>query len=137
MNYYDNDIPVIEQVMETALKVLAVILPILIATFLSGCGKTYELDKIDKALLVTTALATTADAITTRRMLDRGAVELNPIMGEHPSDGKIIAVKAIDYALIYVVAKHLPSKWRKALLGGETAWYTGLAIHNEHEINEN
>jgi len=34
VNYYDNDIPVIEQVMETALKVLAVILPVLITTFI-------------------------------------------------------------------------------------------------------
>jgi hypothetical protein len=44
------------------------------------------------------AAAKTADAITTRQLLDRGGQELNPIFGKHPSPAKQAGINAGIFA---------------------------------------
>lgn len=52
-----------------------------------------------------------ADAVETCHIVGSGrGVELNPLLGKHPSCGKIVAFKAASGALHYLIAKALPER---------------------------
>lgn len=69
--------------------------------------------------LVLLVLAALADTWTTRVGLALGAVELNPVLGKHPSTWRILAVKAV-----VVVQAYLAMRWN-----AHTVWAVfGVAI---------
>ena len=69
------------------------------------------------------AASKTADAITTRQLLDRGRVELNPVFGRRPSPGTRAAVYAVFFAG-QVIAFHFAEKSRKPWIG----WVGGVGL---------
>jgi hypothetical protein len=104
---------------------------LILVVYLSGCATNPKpWTNTEKALAVASILATGADAYTTTRMLDNpNNWEVNPIMGKHPSDGRVIATMAATQALFLVVC-HYWEDARPWLLGAKTIFNTGLAIHN-------
>lgn len=56
--------------------------------------------------------------------------ERNPLLGKHPSEGKVYGYMAASYAAELLVAHYLASKYRTWFLGGATAFKAGLVIHN-------
>jgi len=83
------------------------------------------------------AAAKTADALTTRHVLDLGGSENDPIFGRHPSVGRQIgtnaAVFAAQYALFYLTERnrHAWVRWTGRLwLGATITAHTRLAICN-------
>ena len=76
-----------------------------------------------------------ADTISTADALDRGCVESNPILGDDPSTGMVVAVKVVSGVVIYyLVEKVLVPKWgtnsRNWAYGLGTILYSGIAVHN-------
>lgn len=106
---------------------------ILIVLMLIGCAH-YQRDpwtKEDTALALAGIVAVSADAYTTTRFLDHDMNrELNPILGERPTDTEVVAVLAVGQAITIGVAYFLPKEYRRALLGGKAIANTGCAIHN-------
>ena len=76
------------------------------------------------------------DMVSTEEMLDRGHRELNPILGEHPSDTEVAVYGVATTLLVLVIADQAGKiekggKWlRKAILliGGSLGIYFG--VHN-------
>ena len=105
----------------------------LILAVLSGCSvkPKYSLDQLDKALLTTAVVAQIADGYTTMRALDNpDNYETNPLYGEHPSDGKIIAIKVVGIGATFWLAKDLPPTPRKWVLGFLSLLYGGVSFSN-------
>lgn len=99
----------------------------IILTLLSGCA---TWNKTDRALLITSWMATGADIYYTERALDEsGNHECNPFLGKHPSDTKLITFALTSQVAITVLA-HIMPEWRTWLLGGKTVLNTGCAINN-------
>ena len=80
------------------------------------------------------AASNTADAITTRKVLDRGGWENNPVFGRHPSPGKQAGINlgifAAQSAGFYLTerSKHAWVRWTgRALLGLATEEHARLA----------
>lgn len=88
--------------------------------------------KTDKALLTASWLASGADYYTTTKILDNGGYEMNPLIGEHPSNEKLMMYMISSQVIVTLVAHFFP-KYRKVLLGGKTIVNTGCAIHNSGE----
>ena len=110
-------------------KLLSILVGVLLLT---SCAhvKDKSWDTTDKVLLVTSTLAVSADTYTTTRMLTNpNNYEMNPIMGKHPSDGRVIATMAVGHALVLLIAHYFP-EYRKFLLGSKTMINTGLALQN-------
>lgn len=113
------------------LKAIAILL--LISIQLSAADWT----KLRRVAQAAACAATIADGYTTVRGLERGAVEVNPIYGHHPSAGLLIGSKVGLCAAQVVFAE-----WRHArhpgardridtfAAVGQSAVFTGLAIHN-------
>ena len=83
------------------------------------------------------AAAKTADAITTRQVLDRGGLETNPEFGRHPSPAKQarinLALFAGESALFYVTERnhHTWIRWTgRALLAHSVMEHSYLAACN-------
>lgn len=83
------------------------------------------------------AASNTADAVTTRQLLDRGGVELNPIFGGHPSPvkqaGINAAVLAAQATAFYFTerSRHKRIRWTgRALIGLAIEQHTELAACN-------
>lgn len=124
---------------------------ITLVVFAAGCvhGK-LEVNKPDLkwttgevACIGVMALGQIGDGVSTHNVLSRGGYELNPILGEHPSDGKLIAWKVATSAFILLIAHVAPSidqKWgrrlRKALLlsTGATGGY--CTYHNYNVLKD-
>jgi len=93
---------------------------------LTGCSWS----RGDIAWGVASTIATAADGYTTSQFLDNPANrELNPILGEHPSDGKIFMVLATSQIIMLTIVHFFP-EMRPYILPGKTVLNTGLAIHN-------
>ena len=86
----------------------------------------------EKALLVTSTLAAAADYYTSERIMDRGGRELNPIIGEYPSDAKL-GFYMLGTQTLTVIISHYISCLRKPLLGFKTVVNTGFAIRNDRQ----
>ena len=82
------------------------------------------------------AAAKTADAITTRQLLNRGGQELNPIFGRHPSPAKQaginLGVFVAQAGLFYLTEhRHAWVRWTgRALLATATEEHARLAACN-------
>ena len=99
-----------------------------IVLLLTGCA-TRPWTTQEKVLLGASCLATAADTYTTLDMLDNGNWEINPMMGEHPSDSQVIITMAATQTLIIVLAHYIP-RFRSWLLGIKTGVNAGFAFHN-------
>lgn len=110
---------------------------ILMPVMLTGCAWNWDplpdasYSTADKAAQGLSIACAGADAVTTNRGLDRGLVETNPVLGEHPSSGKVWALTAVSTYLINVVAKNMPGDYRKWWLGILGAGKCGVALANE------
>ncbi len=91
-------------------------------------------DNTDKLLAATALIATTVDWAQTRYIArhPRQYRELNPILGQHPSTGKVDRYFALSIVAGSAIAIALPSKYRKVWLGGITLVEVGFVIHNHH-----
>ena len=77
----------------------------------------------DKALEVFYQGLNMADLYTTDELLDKGYRELNPLLGDHPSDDKLIIYMGLNAVLHYVVTGYFMDKdpqWKH--------WWQGLTI---------
>ena len=75
--------------------------------------------------------SSTADWVTTRQSLSAGAVEANPIMRGVGLPAVKLGQDAALTAWTARVSKDHPRLVRIVLVAG-TAFYTSLAVHNEH-----
>jgi hypothetical protein len=114
---------------KNCLKLALCCLVAIIALFLMGCA---TWSKTDKALLTTFWLSTGADYATTKNALDDGGRELNPLIGKHPSDGKLLGYMIITNSAVTAIAHFVPPL-RKWLLGGGTVVHGFCAVHNAGE----
>jgi len=98
-----------------------------IALSVSGCAGWTTLDK---TLAVSSTLATAADIYTTTRMLNNPSnYEMNPMLGKHPSDSKVIVYLGLTQVLTLIFTNLTP-KARPYILGGKTLLNGSLAISN-------
>lgn len=90
------------------------------------------------------AASDAADSITTRRALDRGSYETNPLYGTHPSNARMIAVGGAYFAAEVVLAYELKRfsrkhKWARWMWAVEPSFQTerhiNWALHNERLAN--
>ncbi len=65
------------------------------------------------------------DWAQTRQALHQGWGERNPILGSHPSDGKLAVYNVLAIASTVSLGALLPSRWR-------TAWFGGGSWHGQH-----
>ena len=96
---------------------------------ITGCANVRPWTKQEKALLVASCLASVADVYTTMEVLDNGGYELNPLVGKHPSDGKLITYMVTSQTLFTLLAHYLPD-YRSLLLGSKAFVNAGCAMHN-------
>lgn len=61
-----------------------------------------------------------------------GLYETNPILGKHPSRGKINAMFFTGLVLQPIIAHALPHKWRKAWIGSGIMLEAGCVGNNIH-----
>jgi len=79
---------------------------------------------------IVSSVATALDCHTTCRMLDNpDNYEMNPLMGKHPSDSRVIAHMALFQAATLTAAHFLP-EYRTLILGGKTTVNLGFAVNN-------
>jgi len=101
---------------------------LVIVLILSGCA-TRPWTKEEKILLTASCLATVADTVTTLDMLDNGNWEINPIMGKHPSDSKVVVTMGATQTLTIILAHYLEG-FRSWILGVKTGINAGYTFHN-------
>jgi len=97
--------------------------------FLTSCA---SWSRADKAFLIASWTATTADIITTRNVLQDGGYETNNMMSDYPDDKELITYLVSCQLIVTILAHFLP-KYRKAILGVKTVLNTRAAIHNSRE----
>ncbi len=79
----------------------------------------------------------TADIVSTQAALDRGAVELNSLMGESPSAAKMMIFKTAGYGLMRALENVLvgeigePLKWWQQFL----VWLPAIGLQTWATIN--
>ena len=111
------------------MKSLLIIIALSLIT-LTGCATSPRpWSTTEKTMLAASCLAMVADTYTTIDMLDRGHYEMNPMMGEYPSNGTVISVMALTQVAAAVLAHYWPA-FRTWGLGGKTVFNAGLAFHN-------
>lgn len=83
------------------------------------------------------AASNTADAITTRQLLDRGGRELNPIFGSRASPAKEAGINAgifVAQAGLFYLTERSRHKWirwtGRALIGNQIVDHAKLAVCN-------
>lgn len=76
------------------------------------------------------ALAETADILETRRLIDRGGVELNPIFGRHPSTARQVGLNAIFFVGQTTVFYFTEKSRRPAVRWAGRIWITGMIVNH-------
>jgi len=109
-----------------------------------GCASAPRKWHSEEVILATLSTGAAAwNYSETEKALDRGAHEMNPLYGEHPSDTKLAVCFGITQAATLALAHYLPTvtlplfgecELRIPLLLGKTALNTGLALH-DHGVN--
>lgn len=89
--------------------------------------------KIFFAEISALGMSKSADAVTTRRLLDNGGVELNPIFGQHPSPGRQAGINAAFFA-VDVSALYVTEHSRKSWLRWTGRTYIALVIANHAHL---
>jgi len=97
-----------------------------------GCSTLhrYEWTKQDKIAAGVMLAGRAADMISTHYALEHGAREVNPFLGEHPSDLELAAWGVGTAAIMLVLADFVPPKLRQILLYGAGALSGAVAVHN-------
>jgi len=105
---------------------------ILLTTVLliSSCASPRPWTKEEKIAAGYFCLSHVADYYTTKQMLDKGHKELNPALGENPSNTELIVYFPLT-ATIGLSLSHFFPKLRKPLLYGYGSLSFGAAIHNQ------
>ena len=104
---------------------------------LAGCSWNWNVlpddsySRTDKAAAGLSVACAGADAVTTNRGISRGLVETNPLLGDSPASGKVWAFTAASTYIINLVAKNMPTDYRKWWLGLLGAGQCGVALANE------
>ena len=112
--------------MKTSKYHLAIMPALIFIVMLAGCSWS----RGDIMWGAASTAATVADGYTTSQFLDNPANrELNPILGEHPSNGEIFIVLATGQVITLTLAHFFP-KLRPWILPGKTIINTSFAIHN-------
>jgi len=96
--------------------------------------------KGEKTVLAWSVGAVVADMFTTCRMLDNPYnYEMNPVLGKHPSDGKVVAVLSLSHIVCVAISHWVPEidlpiigkvNMRYSLLGSKAALNTYYSINN-------
>src|SRR5438128_2117314 len=89
------------------------------------------------------ALASLADGITTRRALNQGAVELNPLFGRRPSNARLFGMGSLltggMITGVYFLKRwddpESPSHYWLIPVVGQIGAETALTVHNERLAN--
>lgn len=116
-------------------KVLIVVFLVLLSS-VAAAGDSW--DRTDKILICTTMATAALDYSQTMHIArnPQDHWEYNPLLGEHPSPGKVRAAFFIGAAVKIIVAELLPSKYRKIWLGGLTLASGSVAVMNhQHGIS--
>jgi hypothetical protein len=88
-------------------------------------------DNTDKYLLALTLVSITADSVTTHESLKHeDTYETNPLLGEHPSDRKLVLFSFANMVTVTIVAHLFPTYYRKWFLGIVTGIKFGSAYWN-------
>lgn len=82
------------------------------------------------ALAASSSLAITGDWMMTRRNMAIGGYEMNPILGPHPSAGRVNAFCGAAFVGNLVLGIALPTKWRNYFWGGVTALESSAVLLN-------
>ena len=111
--------------------------------FLSGCGHLSTprpWTTGEKVTLGWSVLASAADAYTTTQALNNPYnYEANPLIGKHPSDGKVVVYLSISHIVCVAISHWVPEitlpiigkvNMRYSLLGSKAALNTYYAIGN-------
>jgi hypothetical protein len=86
----------------------------------------------DKALfgaLTVTSLADMAQTLQIAKQPDQ-YLEINPLIGRHPSKGKVIGYFMITHALAWAAADYMSPKLRRAFLTGGIVISAAFVKHN-------
>ena len=106
---------------------------------ISGCAtlgyKPQPWTREEKVMLVCSVCAAGADYYTTIRCLDHGGRELNPFIGEYPTDTELTIRGWGFYGLFLLVAHYIPGL-RKPLLMGQTTMNAGASIVNYRLVKD-
>lgn len=100
-----------------------------------GCANTRPYTKEEKFLFGTMVAANLADWYTTKRILDKGGREFNPILGDHPSNEEVFIFKAGVVGLFYGLGELFPEHRKIFLLIGTIAG-AGPAAHNYYVLEK-
>lgn len=115
-------------------KIMAWILCPVFFVSAAGCASWSRSDRLAAGFFVA---GHAADAITTERHQDRPDLfrEMNPILGDHPSEQEIAVFFVVTAGLTFLLA-HLFPKIRKPLLLGYGATGFAWAIHNDKMMDD-
>jgi hypothetical protein len=115
------------------------ILALLLCPFAVSANELSEAPKpkADRRIFITgvslLAASKSADFLTTAQLLGRGGQENNPLLGKHPSDGRISGYAALEFlgegSVFYLTerSRHRWIRWTGRA-------YIGLAIMNHIEL---
>ena len=106
---------------------------IIFILMLSGCASSGSWDTTDKALGATALAATVSDWGQTRFIAENPQRfhENNPLLGEHPSLGRVDAHFVGAIVGGYFIADALPGKYRKVFLGTVSILEISVTAHNK------
>ena len=100
---------------------------ILVLIFLSSCAW----NRTDKTIFATGMALKTIDCLQTIEIArNPDYYELNPIIGKHPSEEKVIAYFALGGLAYYLVADWVPEKWRTGWLSFWVGASSVCVFHN-------
>ncbi len=106
------------------------VIALFVGLVLVGCAHD-PWTRTDSVLAGGSILAAIADGYTTKRMLDNPRnYEMSPLMGERPSDTRVVVTMGMTQVFTIIVSYFLPKEYRQGLLIGKTGVNMGLAIHN-------
>lgn len=98
-----------------------------LAVGLTGCASA-PWSPTDRALLGFTVACHAVDYAQTAWGVENGYTEMNPLMGDAPSDGRILATKLVTQALVVGAADH--SRNRTLTLGLALVPCVAAVAHN-------
>jgi hypothetical protein len=114
---------------------------LLVAMLLCSCASHQQVEwsTANKIALGAAVGGSVLDVHSTNSALNRGCVEANPLLGENPSVGSLILLKAVGIGLIYVISEYLVKPKDRQLVrnvgyGAIGLVGVGAAVHN-YSIN--
>ena len=109
-----------------------ILISLVIISFSTSCASPRPWNKQEKVAAGFNVLGIMADAYATENMLDNSNhYELNPSLGEHPTDTQLAIYFPIT-VIITLGLSHFYPKLRKPLLFGYGSLSFGAAISNQH-----